>query len=52
MYGLLKNRVEAGKMLSNKLIDYKNATDTIVLALPQGGVPVAYDTAIRTSGSI
>lgn len=46
-YQLLKNRSHAGKMLAKKLIQYKNALDTIVLALPRGGVPVAYQIAME-----
>ena len=42
MYQLLKNRIKAGEMLVEKLISYKNSPDTIVFALPRGGVPVAY----------
>ena len=35
-----KNRDEAGKLLAKKLISYKG-TNTIVIAIPRGGVPVA-----------
>ena len=34
-----KNRDEAGKLLAKKLIRYKD-TNSIVLAIPRGGVPV------------
>ncbi len=37
------NRVEAGRMLARRLIEYANRTDVIVLALPRGGVPIAYE---------
>jgi putative phosphoribosyl transferase len=37
---MLKDRIEAGLLLSEKLKKYKN-TNTIVLAVPRGGVPVA-----------
>lgn len=37
---LFKNRKEAGKFLAKRLSNYKN-TDSIVLALPRGGIPVA-----------
>ncbi|HLX53787.1 MAG TPA: phosphoribosyltransferase [Aquella sp.] len=47
MYQLLKDRTEAGKLLAGSLINYKNATDTIVLALPRGGVPVAYEISMK-----
>lgn len=39
-----KNRIEAGMMLAAKLIKYKNG-EGIVLAVPRGGVPVAYQVA-------
>ncbi len=35
-----KNRDEAGKLLAKKLISYRG-TNTIVIAIPRGGVPVA-----------
>lgn len=46
MYQLLKNRTEAGKMLGMRLLAYKNAFNTLIFALPRGGVPVAYEIAI------
>jgi predicted phosphoribosyltransferase len=39
------NRREAGKMLSRSLPAYRDRPDVIVLALPRGGVPVAYEIA-------
>jgi putative phosphoribosyl transferase len=42
---LFKNRREAGKLLAEKLIHYKNKSDILVLALPRGGVPVAFEVA-------
>ncbi|KTD39313.1 phosphoribosyltransferase [Legionella nautarum] len=39
------NRYEAGAILAGQLKDYANAPNTIVLALPRGGVPVAYEMA-------
>lgn len=41
---IFKNRTEAGKKLAEALSDFKN-TDTIVLALPRGGVVVAREIA-------
>ncbi|MFN8769376.1 MAG: phosphoribosyltransferase [Neisseriaceae bacterium] len=46
MPSLIKNRYEAGKLLAHKLIKYKHQLDTIVLGLPRGGVPVAYEIAM------
>lgn len=40
-----KNRSEAGRFLAEQLSDYANRPDTLVLALPRGGVPVAYEVA-------
>lgn len=39
------NRREAGKILADMLMPYANQDDLIVLALPRGGVPVAYEIA-------
>ena len=41
---LFRNRTEAGKLLAAKLEKYRG-TDTIVLGVPRGGVPVAYEIA-------
>ncbi|MEW6161671.1 MAG: phosphoribosyltransferase [Verrucomicrobiota bacterium] len=40
-----RNRSEAGRFLSQKLSDYAHRPDVVVLALPRGGVPVAYEVA-------
>lgn len=37
------DRTEAGRLLVGKLAAYANRADVIVLALPRGGVPVAYE---------
>src|ERR1051326_1255755 len=41
------NRSEAGRLLAEKLEKYANRNDVIVLGLPRGGVPVAYEVAQR-----
>lgn len=41
------NRIEAGKLLAEKLLSYADQTDVVVLALPRGGVPVAAEVARR-----
>ena len=41
------NRTEAGRLLAEKLEKYANRDDVIVLGLPRGGVPVAYEVARR-----
>jgi erythromycin esterase-like protein/predicted phosphoribosyltransferase len=39
------NRSEAGKTLAKFMFKYKNNPDAIVIALPRGGVPVAFEIA-------
>ena len=39
------NRTEAGRLLAEKLGGYADRNDVIVLGLPRGGVPVAYEVA-------
>ena len=41
------NRTEAGRLLAEKLEKYANRNDVVVLGLPRGGVPVAYEVAKR-----
>ncbi len=41
------NRAEAGRQLAEKLDKYAGRKDVIVLGLPRGGVPVAYEVAKR-----
>ncbi len=43
------DRVDAGQALAGALAAYRNADDTLVLGLPRGGVPVAWEIA-RTLG--
>jgi putative phosphoribosyl transferase len=40
-----RNRTEAGRLLAQKLMAYANRTDVLILALPRGGVPVAFEVA-------
>ncbi|HLI89223.1 MAG TPA: phosphoribosyltransferase [Ktedonobacteraceae bacterium] len=40
------NRSEAGRLLATKLTAYADRPDTLVLALPRGGVPVGYEVAM------
>ena len=42
---LFKDRIHAGKLLAIQLKSYKKS-DAIVLAIPRGGIPVAYYVAI------
>src|SRR3954468_19719127 len=41
------NRTEAGRQLAEKLEKYRGRDDVVVLGLPRGGVPVAYEIARR-----
>jgi predicted phosphoribosyltransferase len=41
------NRIEAGRILAEKLEKYADRSDVIVLGLPRGGVPVANEVAER-----
>ena len=40
-----RDRTEAGRALADLLRRYAGRDDVIVLALPRGGVPVAYEVA-------
>jgi putative phosphoribosyl transferase len=42
---LYQDRSEAGRLLATKLTAYAHRRDVLVLALPRGGVPVAYEVA-------
>ncbi|WP_339546736.1 phosphoribosyltransferase [Pseudomonas sp. RA_35y_Pfl2_P32] len=41
----LVNRIEAGRRLVEPLLKYAHRPEVIILALPRGGVPVAYEVA-------
>jgi putative phosphoribosyl transferase len=40
-----RNRREAGRLLADRLPAYADRVEVVVLALPRGGVPVAYEVA-------
>src|SRR5512138_3407192 len=40
-----RDRVQAGHLLADALAAYANRSDVLVLGLPRGGVPVAYEVA-------
>ncbi len=42
---VFKNRFDAGRFLAERLLRYAHRPDVLVLALPRGGVPVAYAVA-------
>ena len=43
---MFKNREEAGELLAQELVAFRNAPDGILLALPRGGVTVAYQLSL------
>jgi putative phosphoribosyl transferase len=45
IYPRFSNRIEAGQILGAALELYAGTADTIILALPRGGVPVAHEVA-------
>lgn len=45
MNGRFADRAEAGQLLAGRLSGYANRPGVVVLALPRGGVPVAYEVA-------
>ncbi|KXS42519.1 MAG: hypothetical protein AWU59_1590, partial [Methanolobus sp. T82-4] len=42
---VFKDRTDAGKRLAEELEEYAGRDDVILLALPRGGVPVAFEVA-------
>jgi putative phosphoribosyl transferase len=42
---IYRDRTDAGRQLAARLSDYADRDDVLVLALPRGGVPVAYEVA-------
>jgi predicted phosphoribosyltransferase len=45
MVDRFRDRAEAGRLLARELSAYGGRTDVLVLALPRGGVPVAFEVA-------
>jgi putative phosphoribosyl transferase len=45
MKDIFRDRIEAGRLLAEKLIRYAHEPNVIVLGLPRGGVPVAFEVA-------
>jgi putative phosphoribosyl transferase len=49
---IFQNRADAGRVLAEKLQAYANRPDVLVLALPRGGVPVAYEVARKLNAPL
>ena len=49
---LFSDRRDAGRKLAQKLSAYANRSDVVVLALPRGGVPVAYEVALALNAPL
>jgi len=49
---IFKDRRDAGRKLAQKLSAYANRSDVIALALPRGGVPVAYEVALALNAPL
>lgn len=47
-----RDRKEAGRMLAKELAFLKGVSGAIILAIPRGGVPVAYEVAERTGSAL
>jgi putative phosphoribosyl transferase len=47
-----RDRVEAGQVLASRLLTYADRPGVVVLALPRGGVPVAYQVASALNASL
>ena len=45
-FALFRDRHDAGRQLAQRLLHYRGAKDTIVIALPRGGVVVGYDISL------
>jgi len=46
------NREEAGKLLANKLINYRDNKEVVIVAIPRGGVPVGFEIANKLNAPL
>lgn len=49
---IFQDRTDAGRQLADRLLNFAGRDDVIVLALPRGGVPVAFEVAHRLGVSL
>jgi putative phosphoribosyl transferase len=49
---LFRDRTDAGRRLAEELSDYAGREDVIVLALPRGGVPVAFEVSEKLNAPL
>jgi putative phosphoribosyl transferase len=49
---VFRDRYEAGRVLAGRLAAYSGRPDVVVLGLPRGGVPVAWEVATRIGASL
>src|SRR6266545_104582 len=49
---MFRDRTEAGEVLADQLRHYAGRDDVVVLALPRGGVPVAYEVAVAIGAQL
>src|SRR5687767_15660552 len=49
---IFKDRSDAGRKLAASLSHYANRNDVLVLALPRGGVPVAFEVAEKLNAPL
>ena len=49
---IFRDRVDAGQKLAEKLTEYAGRDDVLILALPRGGVPVAFEVAQKLNAPL
>lgn len=49
---LYKDRIDAGRQLAGRLLNFAGRDDVIIMALPRGGVPVGFEVAGRLNAPL